>query len=178
MSDTPKTSLEARANQDNAAGNPAAAEPLPGASGTVLTINDLMRLLPHRYPMLLVDRLIDVVPYESAVGVKNVTMNEPYFQGHFPGHPVMPGVFMVEAMAQTAAALVAHSLDEGLQDRVVYFMTIDKARFRQPVHPGDTLMIPVQKVRSRGPVWKFHGEARVGNALAAEAEYSAMIVDG
>ncbi|MGF1455831.1 MAG: 3-hydroxyacyl-ACP dehydratase FabZ [Alphaproteobacteria bacterium] len=164
MSNTPKTSPEA--------------ETVPADSGgTVLTINDLMRLLPHRYPMLLVDRLINVVPSESAVGVKNVTMNEPYFQGHFPGHPVMPGVFMVEAMAQTAAALVAHSMEEGLQDRVVYFMTIDKARFRQPVHPGDTLMIPVRKVRSRGPVWKFHGEARVGDALAAEAEYSAMIVD-
>ncbi len=147
------------------------------ASGISLDVNDLMRLLPHRYPMLMIDRLVDVVPNESATGVKNVTINEPFFMGHFPGHPVMPGVLMVEAMAQTAAALVAHSLAAGLDDKVVYFMTIDKARFRQPVHPGDQLLIPVRKVHSRGPVWKFHGEARVGETVAAQAEYSAMIVD-
>ncbi len=149
----------------------------PTGEGAILDISDVMRLLPHRYPMLMIDKIEGVIPHESAIGVKNVTVNEPFFMGHFPGHPVMPGVLMVEAMAQTSAALVAHSLADGLENKVVYFMTIDRARFRQPVVPGDTLKIPVQKVHTRGPVWKFHGEARVGDKVAAEADYSAMIVD-
>lgn len=137
----------------------------------------LMSLLPHRYPMLMIDRVADMVPAQSATGIKNVTINEPYFQGHFPGHPIMPGVFMIEAMAQTAAALVMHTLGGDLGSKVVYFMTIDRARFRHPVRPGDTLRIPVSVVRNRGPVWKFHGEAWVDQTLAAEAEYAATIFD-
>ncbi len=148
-----------------------------GAPLPMADITDLMRLLPHRYPMLMIDRVVDLVAWESAVGLKNVTINEPFFQGHFPDHPVMPGVLLIEAMAQTSAALVAHSMQDGLEGKVVYFMTIDKARFRQPVVPGDAVRIPVAKIQSRGPVWKFHGEALVGDRLCAEADYSAMIVD-
>jgi 3-hydroxyacyl-[acyl-carrier-protein] dehydratase len=137
----------------------------------------LMQLLPHRFPMLMIDRMIDLVAGRSATGIKNVSINEPYFQGHFPSHPVMPGVLIVESMAQTAGALVMHSLGTQLGQKVVYFMTIDKCRFRHPVAPGDQLRIPVQILRSRGPVWKFTGEAYVGETLVAEGEFSAMVVD-
>jgi 3-hydroxyacyl-[acyl-carrier-protein] dehydratase len=143
----------------------------------IADIERLMQLLPHRYPMLMIDRVIDFVAGRSGVGIKNVTINEPHFQGHFPSHPVMPGVLIVEAMAQTAGALVMHSLDTGLGQKVVYFMTIDKCRFRHPVVPGDQLRIPVHLVRRRGPVWKFTGEAYVGETLVAEAEFAAMVVD-
>lgn len=151
-----------------------------GAASDTMSIADIarvMELLPHRYPMLMVDRVIDLVAGRSAVGIKNVSINEPFFQGHFPSHPVMPGVLIVEAMAQTAGALVMHTLGTNISNKVVYFMTIDKCRFRQPVAPGDQLRIPVEVKQSRGPVWKFIGEARVNGTLAAEAEYSAMIVD-
>lgn len=144
-------------------------------AGDDLDLAKVMSLIPHRYPFLMIDRIEGAVPGECACGVKNITYNEPYFQGHFPGHPVMPGVLIVEAMAQTAAALVAHTLG-GIEGQVVYFMTVDRARFRHPVVPGDTLRIPVRKVRQRGPVWKFHGQALVDDVLAAEAEYSAMLV--
>lgn len=139
-------------------------------------IKQIMALLPHRAPMLMIDRLIDIVPGISATGVKSVSINEPFFAGHFPGHPVMPGVLIVEAMAQAAGALVVHSLGGANMEKIVYFMTIDKARFRHPVVPGDQLMIPVKVQRSRGPVWRFTGEAYVNGKLCAEAEYSAMIV--
>ncbi|MBI1211515.1 MAG: 3-hydroxyacyl-ACP dehydratase FabZ [Alphaproteobacteria bacterium] len=139
-------------------------------------VKRLMELLPHRAPMLMVDRLIDIVPQVSATGIKCVSINEPYFAGHFPGHPVMPGVLIVEAMAQAAGALVVHSLGGANMEKIVYFMTIDKARFRHPVVPGDQLIIPVKVLRSRGPVWRFSGEAYVNGKLCAEAEYSAMIV--
>lgn len=137
----------------------------------------LMELLPHRAPMLMIDRLEQIVPKVSAVGIKAVSINEPFFMGHFPGHPVMPGVLIVEAMAQTAGAMVVHSLGVEKMDKLVYFMTIDKARFRHPVVPGDVLTIPVKVQRSRGPVWRFAGEAFVNGRLCAEAEYSAMIME-
>ncbi|MFN7194621.1 MAG: 3-hydroxyacyl-ACP dehydratase FabZ [Rhodospirillales bacterium] len=137
----------------------------------------IMEMIPHRYPFLMIDRVIDVVRDVSAVGIKNVTVNEPHFQGHFPSRPIMPGVLIVEAMAQTAGVLVVHTLGPESEGKLVYFMTIDDARFRKPVTPGDTLHIHVVKQRSRGNVWKFKGEARVEGALVAEATFSAMIVD-
>lgn len=142
-------------------------------------IRRIMELLPHRPPFLLIDRVIDMKPDASgATGIKNVTMNEPQFAGHFPGVPVMPGVLLIEAMAQTAGALVVHTQKMPSAGRVVYFMTIDKARFRSPVIPGDTVLLPVKMLRRRGPVWRFSGEARVGDRLCAEAEFSAMIMEG
>ncbi len=137
----------------------------------------IMEMIPHRYPFLMIDRVIDVVRDASAVGIKNVTVNEPHFQGHFPSRPIMPGVLIVEAMAQTAGVLVVHTLGPESEGKLVYFMTIDDARFRKPVTPGDTLHIHVVKQRSRGNVWKFKGEARVEGTLVAEATFSAMIVD-
>lgn len=137
----------------------------------------LMKLLPHRYPFLLVDRMFDMDRDISAVGVKNVTINEPYFQGHFPGFPVMPGVLIIEGLAQTAGALCVHSLGEIYKPQIVYFMGIDNAKFRKPVLPGDQLHYHVRKIRSRGRAWRFFGEAKVNGNVVAEAEISAMIVD-
>lgn len=142
-----------------------------------LDITRIMEMIPHRYPLLLVDRLIDYVPGESAVGLKNVTINEPHFMGHFPGMPVMPGVLIVEAMAQTSALLVVHTLGKEAEAKVVYFMTIDNARFRKPVVPGDCLHIHVEKIRQRGQVWKFKCQAKVGDTVCAEATISAMLTD-
>jgi 3-hydroxyacyl-[acyl-carrier-protein] dehydratase len=157
-----------------------AIEPKAGAASKAVPMIDIgriMQLIPHRYPFLLIDRLIDVVPFASATGVKNVSINEPHFQGHFPQRAVMPGVLIIEAMAQTAGALVVHSLGPEAEGKLVYFMTIENARFRRPVVPGDQLMIHVVKERSRGNVWKFNGEAKVNGTLVAEATYSAMIMD-
>jgi len=142
-----------------------------------ISLSEIMDRIPHRYPMLLVDRILEYVPNVSAVGLKNVTFNEPFFQGHFPGNPVMPGVLIVEAMAQTAGILVVHSLGHGGQGKMVYFMTIEQAKFRKPVIPGDSMHIHVHCLKSRGNVWKFRGEAKVDGVLCAEAEYSAMIFD-
>lgn len=137
----------------------------------------VMQLLPHRYPFLLVDKIRDMVRDESAVGLKNVTINEPFFQGHFPKYPVMPGVLIIEALAQTAGALCVSHAGATNIPHIVYFMGIDKAKFRKPVVPGDQLHLHVKKLRSRGPVWRFYGEARVNDQVVAEAEISAMIVD-
>lgn len=137
----------------------------------------IMEMIPHRYPMLLIDKVVDLVKDESATGIKCVTMNEPQFQGHFPGKPVMPGVMIVESMAQTAAILVVNSLGSENEGKLVYFMTIDKARFRRPVGPGDVMEVKVRKKQQRGPVWKFNGVVYVDGKKAAEADFSAMIVD-
>ena len=142
-----------------------------------ITITEIMNHIPHRYPMLLVDRILEYVPHQSAVGLKNVTFNEPFFNGHFPGNPVMPGVLIVEAMAQTAGILVVHSMGDSGANKMVYFMTIESAKFRKPVVPGDSMHIHVQCIKSRGNVHKFRGEAKVDGVLCAEAEYSAMIFD-
>lgn len=153
-------------------------QPATTAADTLtVDIHRIMKMIPHRYPFLLVDRLLDVVPGESAIGLKNVSMNEPHFQGHFPDRPVMPGVLIVEAMAQTAAVIVVSHLGESAEGRLVYFMSIENARFRKPVEPGDQLHIHCKKERQRGNVWKFSGEAKVDGVVVAEASYTAMIMD-
>ena len=146
---------------------------------TILTvgIDRIKEMIPHRYPFLLIDRVDDVIPDISAIGIKNVTVNEPFFQGHFPGRPVMPGVLIVEAMAQTAAVLVVCTLGSIAEGKLVYFMTIDNARFRKPVVPGDQLKLYCSKLRNRSNVWKFSCVAKIGDVPVAEATYSAMIVD-
>jgi len=149
-----------------------------GLDATTLDVEQIKKLLPHRPPMLLVERLTDIVKLESATGWKAVSINEPYFQGHFPDYAVMPGVLIVEAMAQTAGAVVMHSLGVEREKSMVYFMTIEKARFRKPVHPGNMLRMPVKALRRRGPVWRFEGQAFIGDTLCAEAEFSATIFDG
>lgn len=141
-------------------------------------INQVMAMIPHRYPFLLVDKVIDIVPDESAVGIKNVTFNEPHFIGHFPSKPIMPGVLIIEAMAQTSAVLVVETIGADAKGKLVYFMSIENAKFRKPVVPGDTVHIHVKKEKNRGAVWKFEAEARVDGAKVAEACFSAMIVDG
>ena len=143
----------------------------------IIDIKRIMEVLPHRYPMLLIDRMKDIVLNESAVGIKNVTINEPFFNGHFPGAPVMPGVLIVEAMAQTAGALVVHSAGKALENKLVYFLAIDEARFRKPVVPGDQLHIHVTKEQNRRNVWRFKGEAKVDGVVCAEAMVTAMIMD-
>jgi 3-hydroxyacyl-[acyl-carrier-protein] dehydratase len=144
-----------------------------------ITINlqRVMQMIPHRYPFLMIDRVDEVITGTSAIGVKNVTINEPFFQGHFPSEPVMPGVLIIEAMAQTAAVLVVHTLGKDFEGKLVYFMSVDSARFRKPVVPGDQLRIHVVKDRHRGMVWKFNAEAKVDGVLVAEATYAAMILD-
>jgi 3-hydroxyacyl-[acyl-carrier-protein] dehydratase len=138
----------------------------------------VMKALPHRYPFLMVDRIKDIDGDESCVGIKNVTINEPHFMGHFPGHPVMPGVLLIEGMAQTAGALCVLAQGEGGTPKLVYFMTIDNAKFRKPVVPGDTVEFHVRKIRRRNSIWKFAAEARVDGTKVAEAEVSAMLVEG
>jgi 3-hydroxyacyl-[acyl-carrier-protein] dehydratase len=137
----------------------------------------IMEMIPHRYPFLMIDKVVEMRLGESAVGVKNVTINEPFFQGHFPRRPVMPGVLIIESMAQTSAVLVVHTLGEDAEGKLVYFMTIDECRFRRPVFPGDVLKIHVETLRSRRNVWKMRCEARVEGQIKAEALISAMILD-
>ncbi|MEE9455051.1 MAG: 3-hydroxyacyl-ACP dehydratase FabZ [Paracoccaceae bacterium] len=138
-------------------------------------ITEIMRLIPHRYPFLLIDAVKDIRLAEYAVGVKMVTMNEPYFQGHFPGKPIMPGVLIVEALAQTSAVLVSKTLNLIDTGVMVYFMTMDKTKFRQMVTPGDALELHVTTIRQRRKIWKFLGEAKVDGKTVAECEFSAMI---
>ena len=142
-----------------------------------INIEEIIKLIPHRYPFLLIERVQDVVPETSAIGIKNVTINEPYFPGHFPDKPIMPGVLIIEAMAQTAAVLVVHSTGVESEGKVVYFMSIDNARFRKPVVPGDVVHLEVETVRQRGNVWKLTGKALVDDKLVSEATFAAMIAD-
>ena len=139
-----------------------------------LNIEQIMALIPHRYPMLLVDRVEQIITGESAVGIKNVTINDPFFQGHFPGSPVMPGVLIIEALAQTAGVVAMDAEMKDGESSLIYFMTINDARFRQPVVPGDRLELHVVKERSRRNVWRFKGEAKVDGTVVAEATFSAM----
>ena len=146
-----------------------------GAVLDTIDILKLMKLLPHRYPFLLVDRIVEIDGDNSAIGIKNVTMNEPHFQGHFPEQPVMPGVLIIEAMAQTAGAICINALAAD-RPSLVYFMTIDNAKFRRPVVPGDRLELHVRKLKKRGNIWRFACEAMVEGSKAAEAEISAMLM--
>jgi len=145
--------------------------------GIDISFDRILELIPHRYPILMIDKMMDVIPNERATGIKNVTANENYFEGHFPQHKVMPGVLIIEAMAQTAAALVVHTLGAASEGSLVYFMSIDQARFRKPVVPGDTIHVHVVKQRSRANVWKFTGRVLVDGILVAEATFAAMILD-
>jgi 3-hydroxyacyl-[acyl-carrier-protein] dehydratase len=148
-----------------------------GAPLADLDAEAIHRMIPHRYPFLLIDRVVEIIADTSAVGIKNVTINEPFFQGHFPGRPIMPGVLIVEAMAQTAAALVVATIGPEAEGKLVYFMTIEQARFRRPVVPGDQLRIKVVKHQKKLRVWKFHGQASVDARLSAEAVISAKVMD-
>ncbi len=140
-----------------------------------MNVVDIMKKLPHRYPFLLVDRIIDVQPGVSITGIKNVTINEPYFQGHFPGQPIMPGVLIVEAMAQIAGVLAFSSGVEA--KKAVFFLSIEKAKFRKPVLPGDQLRIEIKVLQQRGNVWKFSGTALVDDRVVSEADFTAMVTD-
>ena len=142
-----------------------------------MEIEDILEAIPHRYPFLMIDRAVDVVPNERATGIKNVSINESYFQGHFPRRPVMPGVLIIESMAQTAAVLVVATLGSAMAGKLVYFMSLDDCRFRQPVVPGDRVFIHVSKKQRRRNVWKFAGRAVVDDRTVAEATYSAMILE-
>ncbi len=144
----------------------------------MLGIQEILNLLPHRYPFLLIDRILEFEPSKRVVGIKNVTINEPFFQGHFPGHPIMPGVLLLEAMAQTGGVLALKSIpEEEVQKKVLYFMSIDKAKFRKPVLPGDQVRFELDLIRERGPVKSFKAAAKVDGTVVAEAEMMAMIVD-
>lgn len=148
-----------------------------GATVANIDINRVMEMIPHRYPMLMVDRIRELTPDVGAIGIKNVSINEHFFQGHFPSQPVMPGVLIIEAMAQTAAVLVVHTLGKDAEGKLVYFMSVDDARFRRPVTPGDQLEIHVSKIQHRRNVWKFSGVAKVDGNIHAEATFAAMIMD-
>jgi 3-hydroxyacyl-[acyl-carrier-protein] dehydratase len=147
-----------------------------GQDPTHIDITEILERIPHRYPFLLVDRCEDYKPNESIVGIKCVTVNEPFFQGHFPGYPVMPGVLLIEAMAQTGAVLMSKSLEVDTTGKAIFFMSADNCRFRQPVRPGDVVRMNVRVVRHRGDVFKFAGQAIVEGKVAAECEFAAMVV--
>ncbi len=144
---------------------------------TSADIARIMQLLPHRYPFLLIDKMTEMNGEESGIAIKNVTINEPFFQGHFPGKPVMPGVLLIEAMAQAAGALVLNTLGDDHAGKLVFFMSIDKARFRKPVLPGDTVHFHVKLIQKRPPVWKYAAEALVDGKKVAEAEIGAMLMN-
>ena len=146
-------------------------------NGSDIDIAEIIRRIPHRYPFLLVDRAEDYKPSQSIVGIKCVTVNEPFFVGHFPDYPVMPGVLIVEALAQTGAVLMSKSLDVDVAGKTIFFVSLDNCRFRQPVRPGAVLRLNVEVLRARGDLFKFRGKAMVGEKVAAEAEFAAMLVE-
>ncbi len=148
-----------------------------GATAEAADIQEILRLLPHRYPFLMIDRIVDIRGEEHGIGIKNVTINEPHFLGHFPDNPVMPGVLLIEGMAQTAGVLCLRQMRSSERRRAVYFLTIDKAKFRKPAVPGDTIEYHVNKVAHRRNMWWYRGEAKVGDALIAEAEVGAIITE-
>ena len=147
------------------------------ADPNVIDISEVMARIPHRFPFLLVDRCENYVPHQSITGIKCVSVNEPFFQGHFPDYPVMPGVLIVEAMAQTGAVLMSKSLEVDTAGKAIFFMSVDNCRFRAPVRPGAVLKLAVEVTRARGDVFKFKGRALVDDKLAAEAEFAAMVVE-
>ncbi len=155
--------------------NDLSTETASAAPVTEADIHLIQRIIPHRYPFLLIDKVRDIVPNKGAVGIKNVTYNEPHFQGHFPQSPIMPGVTIIEAMAQTAAIVVGISLNTVDRDLLVYFMAVDNCKFRRKVVPGDVLELHVTVKRGGGKVWKFHGKGMVGDEVACEAEFTAMM---
>jgi 3-hydroxyacyl-[acyl-carrier-protein] dehydratase len=182
MEQTTMSDVKTKTERDTAMPDADRAETAKAEAGQTRQLDSadialIMKLLPHRYPFLLLDRIRDIDRDESCVGIKNVTINEPFFQGHFPRYPVMPGVLIIEALAQTAGALCIHHSGHTDIPQIVYFMGIDKAKFRKPVVPGDQLHLHLKKIRSRGPVWRFYGVAKVEGQVVAEAEISAMIVD-
>ena len=146
-------------------------------SGLTVDFSEILKRIPHRYPFLLVDRGEDWIMNTSMTGIKNVTFNEPFFQGHFPNNPVMPGVLIIEAIAQTGAVLMSKSLDADVEGKTIFFTTIDEVRFRSPVRPGDTIRMPVEVLIHRGGLFKFRGEAWVGEKMACECHFAAMVVD-
>jgi 3-hydroxyacyl-[acyl-carrier-protein] dehydratase len=146
-------------------------------SSNIINIDEIIEMIPHRYPFLLIDKILDYKPGESALGIKNVTMNEPQFTGHFPGRPIMPGVLIIESMAQTSAVLVLKTLQDRGEGKLVYFMSIEEAKFRRTITPGDVMYIYVEKLQNRANVWKFSSRIEIEGKLAAEAIFSAMIMD-
>jgi 3-hydroxyacyl-[acyl-carrier-protein] dehydratase len=167
--DSSDSDISARAAVDAAEATPAMGEDVDFA--------EVLRRIPHRYPFVMIDRGENFIPARSMVGIKNVTYNEPYFTGHFPGNPVMPGVLLIEALAQTGAVLMSKSLDIDLENKAILFAAVDAVRFRSPVRPGDTVRMPVEVVKYRGELFKFRGEAYVGDKVVCEAEFAAMLVD-
>ena len=148
---------------------------MSGDSAEIADIREILRLLPHRYPFVMIDRIVDIRGEEHGVGIKNVTINEPHFLGHFPENPVMPGVLVIEGMAQTAGVLCLRQMNAQERRRAVYFLTIDKAKFRKPATPGDTLEYHVDKIVRRRNMWWYRAEAKVGGVLIAEAELGAFM---
>ncbi|HEX3917623.1 MAG TPA: 3-hydroxyacyl-ACP dehydratase FabZ [Caulobacteraceae bacterium] len=151
--------------------------PPPEVSSVDIGIEEVLALIPHRPPFLMVDRAEDFRPHQSIVGIKTVSINEPYFVGHFPGRPVMPGVLIIEALAQTGGVLMSKSLEVDVENKGIMFISVDNCRFRHPVRPGDVLRMPVEVVRARGDVFKFRGRGMVGDKVAAECEFAAMLIE-
>jgi 3-hydroxyacyl-[acyl-carrier-protein] dehydratase len=150
---------------------------MPDLSSTDISIEEILARIPHRPPFLLIDRAEEYRAHQSIVGIKCVTINEPYFVGHFPGRPVMPGVLIIEALAQTGGVLMSKSLDVDVENKGIMFISVDNCRFRHPVRPGDVLRMPVEVIRARGDVFKFRGKGMVGDKIAAECEFAAMLIE-